>query len=1008
LPVASVTTLWSVLSGPATVTFADATSVDTTATFGAEGDYVLHLFADDSEATASDTVAVTVESLPDIVPPIVTLDAPAEGSTVAGVVLVSATASDDVSVASVSFAVGATSLGTLTSAPFQMNWDTTLHTNGAYQMTATALDTSGNSASALVNVVVTNVNDPPTVDAGADVAITLPTDMVSLSGTASDDGFPFGSLTTNWTAISPPFAVTFIDATSLATDATFGGPGTYVLRLTADDGGLSASADVTITVNSAPPTGEQSFVAIADNIINGSQPTRTIGGGSDVVAHSFGPKVGLVQFDLSSLSGTTISNASFLFRLNALKSDGNINLQLLDEAWSESTVTYDNQPAFGATVLSVPVTSADVGTIISVDVTGIVQSWADGSQPSHGFRLSTTQGINASIDSRESAGTPMELLVTADSGTSTTAMPSISPDGATSTTPVEVTLATATSGASIYYTLDGSTPTTASIFYSAPFTLSASTAVKARAFASGLGDSVVNTAVFTIDVSTGGGLNNYWTLNETVPGSYANDAGGTAGTCSSCPTPIGGLVDMGQSFNGTSNVIAIADDSSADWTQNGGFSVEFWVNKSSNCSAREVVVGRYEGGTPMQWSVGCDSGLPFFELVDENGTSVSVTGNGAIDDGEWHHVVAVYDGYFNENRLYIDGNLEAAGAATYTAGFGGAADVTIGELQNGLDNTFLLGIIDEVAFHDRAIPTSMINRHYQDGVIGLRDGYVGCSAIVDVMPLGDSITNRVGYRPTLYFDLIGQGYDVNFVGSRTDSVSTGSHDRNHEGWSGFATTDIAANLNGWLAGNPPEVILLHAGTNDIGAVSVAEAITGLTSILDIVHAFDPGITVVLGQIINQQIFSQDVVEYNDQMVGLAQTKRAAGHKILLVDHENALSYPDDMLDLEHPTDGGFAKMSGVWFDGMTEFLPACNLAAPTFNSVADTSGQVATEYRYQSSVLANPDVRFTLLTAPAGMQLHPDTGELRWTPGSAGQFNVDIQVQNSAGSAVQGFILNVP
>ena len=276
------------------------------------------------------------------------------------------------------------------------------------------------------------------------------------------------------------------------------------------------------------------------------------------------------------------------------------------------------------------------------------------------------------------------------------------------------------------------------------------------------------------------------------------------------------------------------------------------------------------------------------------------------------------------------------------------------------------------------------------------------------MPLGDSITARLGYRATLYFELTGQGIDVNFVGSNSDAVSTGNHDRDHEGWSGFATTDIVANLDGWLSGNPPDVVLLHIGTNDIGSASVGEAITGLTSILDIIHAFDPDITVVLGQIINQQIFSQDVVDYNDQMVTLAQSKLAAGHKIVLVDHENALTYPNDMLDLEHPNDTGYDKMSDVWFNGMTEFLPVCNVAAPTFKSVASTSGQVATEYRYQPNVLANPDGTFTLLTMPAGMQVHPDTGEVRWTPGAAGQYNVDLQLQNSAGSSVQSFILNIP
>jgi hypothetical protein len=163
----------------------------------------------------------------------------------------------------------------------------------------------------------------------------------------------------------------------------------------------------------------------------------------------------------------------------------------------------------------------------------------------------------------------------------------------------------------------------------------------------------------------------------------------------------------------------------------------------------------------------------------------------------------------------------------------------------------------------------------------------------------------------------------------------------------------------------------------------------------------------LAQIINRQTFSQDTADYNDQVATLAQSKLAAGHKIVLVDHESALIYPDDMLDLEHPNDSGYAKMAKIWFDGLTGFLPICNLAAPEFVSIAGTSAQVGAEYRYQPNVLASPNGRFTLLTAPAGMQVHPDTGEVRWTPAAAGVYDVDLQVQNSAGSRVQSFTLIV-
>ena len=56
----SLTTTWSKVSGPGVVTFANASAVDTTATFTAAGVYTLQLEAFDGEKTATDTVDITV------------------------------------------------------------------------------------------------------------------------------------------------------------------------------------------------------------------------------------------------------------------------------------------------------------------------------------------------------------------------------------------------------------------------------------------------------------------------------------------------------------------------------------------------------------------------------------------------------------------------------------------------------------------------------------------------------------------------------------------------------------------------------------------------------------------------------------------------------------------------------------------------------------------------------------------------------------------------------------
>jgi hypothetical protein len=79
---------------------------------------------------------------------------------------------------------------------------------------------------------------------------------LKLSGTASDDGLPSGSsLTTTWTKVSGSGTVTFANALTPDSAVTFDAPGTYVLRLTATDGDLSATDEVVVTVgpgNSAP------------------------------------------------------------------------------------------------------------------------------------------------------------------------------------------------------------------------------------------------------------------------------------------------------------------------------------------------------------------------------------------------------------------------------------------------------------------------------------------------------------------------------------------------------------------------------------------------------------------------------------------------------------------------------------------------------------------------------------------------------------------------------------
>ena len=161
-PPATVTTTWSKVSGPGSVTFENSSAVDTTASFSLPGTYLLRLTADDGGLNTITEVTITVKPPPP-------------------------------------------------------------------------------------------VNQPPMVNAGSDQMITLPRGA-SLDGKVTDDGLPSGTLTTMWSKVSGPGTVVFGNATGVDTAATFSEAGTYVLRLTADDGVLMNNAEVTVTVDPNPAT----------------------------------------------------------------------------------------------------------------------------------------------------------------------------------------------------------------------------------------------------------------------------------------------------------------------------------------------------------------------------------------------------------------------------------------------------------------------------------------------------------------------------------------------------------------------------------------------------------------------------------------------------------------------------------------------------------------------------------------------------------------------------------
>jgi len=94
--------------------------------------------------------------------PVVTLAAPA--ATVSGTVTLTAQVTDPLNVSQVQFFAGTTSIGTATTAPFSVAWNTTTAASGSVSLTATATDADGNvGTSPAVAVMVSNGAAPATL-----------------------------------------------------------------------------------------------------------------------------------------------------------------------------------------------------------------------------------------------------------------------------------------------------------------------------------------------------------------------------------------------------------------------------------------------------------------------------------------------------------------------------------------------------------------------------------------------------------------------------------------------------------------------------------------------------------------------------------------------------------------------------------------------------------------------------------------------------------------------------
>lgn len=235
--------------------------------------------------------------------------------------------------------------------------------------------------------------------------------------------------------------------------------------------------------------------------------------------------------------------------------------------------------------------------------------------------------------------------------------------------------------------------------------------------------------------------------------------------------------------------------------------------------------------------------------------------------------------------------------------------ITQGEISVVVQNQILLSQIDTTKISYRA-----------DGAMGI---------------LMDS---NGGYRLVLEQMLLDMNWDLEMVGQRTQG---GGH---HEGYPGYMTSDILEILDDILRANPPHVILLHIGTNDLPApIDADSCYQNINAMLDMIHAFDPEIEVILAQIIpclqNTSLGEErfpSIIELNNLLPQIPLER----DYVTLVDMWTAFVETDDwenalMSGTYHPNEQGYYLMAENWRDKLDIIIKG---RSPVVTSISPNEG----------------------------------------------------------------------
>lgn len=135
---------------------------------------------------------------------------------------------------------------------------------------------------------------------------------------------------------------------------------------------------------------------------------------------------------------------------------------------------------------------------------------------------------------------------------------------------------------------------------------------------------------------------------------------GSTGADTGDPTRITGVTGGALDFDGVNDYVQLADAAELDFA--GSFTLETWVRRASLGTA-DVLIAKDGSGLNYRLRL-TPEGRAELAWKNAAGTTRTTLGTRTLTDAVWHHVAAVHDQERGEDRLYVDGGLDATRADT--------------------------------------------------------------------------------------------------------------------------------------------------------------------------------------------------------------------------------------------------------------------------------------------------------------------------------------------------------